>query len=100
MALYSDINSEFGTPVLYWKVNTVHLAYGVNKCQIDVTGYFTEESRRNNGKHIVRKIYSIDSDEFDIYFNIEDMNTENRNIIQMCYDYLKTKEEFLNSLDI
>jgi hypothetical protein len=98
MALQKIIQHQTGAYSEYWRIINVDLNYFNNTAKITLYGYYNEYCRRDNKINLDLREF-IANDEFDIYFSTENLS-QNTNPVQQAYLYIKTNEEFFNSIDI
>lgn len=89
MALTKNFDTSFGINAEYWKITAIHIGFNYNKCQIDVSLYLSEIARSNNNNPILTETYMVKDADYLKYFNIEELNKLNNNVVVACYNYLK-----------
>ncbi|EOE7167528.1 TPA: hypothetical protein KPE78_001102 [Clostridioides difficile] len=90
-----------GQQVFYWRISTVNISYSNKMAQIKVSGYISEDARREGLDAVEYENISVLEDNFDNYFGINTLDTTGSNPLQSGYNYLKENiDKFKDSLDI
>jgi hypothetical protein len=97
MALQKIIQHQTGAYSEYWRVVNVNLDYFNKIANITINGFYNEFCRRDNKSNLDVRNFIINLD-FDIYFSIIKLS-QNTNPVEQAYLYIKTTQEFLDSID-
>lgn len=129
MALYKENHiTKFGVEANYWKITQITLNSHYGWCDITVSGYASEEARRNNSEALDKEVIRANwnPNEFGSFFSAEsfiegDSNSKdnrpfmqslkctlpkealpdaNQNIYQRAYEYVKRSNKFKESEDL
>ncbi|MDU3524248.1 hypothetical protein [Clostridium sp.] len=90
------------TEVSYWKISGINITYTGKMAQVYVIGFADEEQRQEGiDNKIAFENYICKGEDFNKYFNVNVLSTEEVNPLISAYNYLKNKVDiFINSVDI
>lgn len=129
MALYKDkYITKFGVEANYWKITQITLNTHYGWCDITVSGYASEEARKNNNEALDKEVVRANwnPNEFGSFFSAESFTDNvkeikstkpfmqslkctltaeekpavNQNIYERAYEYVKRDERFKNTRDL
>jgi hypothetical protein len=90
-----------GITACYWKVVRVDVDIFKKRVQLQVALYVSKEARDNNLRPVAIRPFEIkNQNDFDTYFNIDCLSTQDNNPYSQAYVYLKSLEEFKDCVDI
>ena len=98
--LKANYINQFGVTVQYWKITNINLNSYYKWCDIEVRGYCTQEDRDNGNEPVERlKVRAKWTDaEYGTYFSPEVL--ADKSIFISAYEYIKTKDFFVDCVDI
>lgn len=90
------------TEVAYWKVSGINITYTGKMAQIFIIGFADVEQRQEGiDNKIAFENYICKGEDFNKYFNVNVLSTEEVNPLTSAYNYLKDKVGvFINSIDV
>jgi len=81
----------------YW-VPRVELDKVQRVARLTVQAWVDEDARNNGKSPFTARRYTVTGDEFDTFFSVEALNTEN--VLKQAYLYLDTTDMFAEALDV
>lgn len=99
MALNQIIQHQTGAYSSYWRVTVTNLDYNNKTAMIVMLGYVNGESRQSGKSNLDSRNFMVQSDSFDQYFSVTELD-ENTNPIKQAYIYIKITDEFKDAIDV
>ena len=103
MALLKKIYTEDNTGIYaeYWKISEINSNWLTDKIEIVLSGFFTEDSRRNGKNPLIRKTCYALGEDARLYFSAVSMQPEGIDIIQEAYNFVKRVDrDFYDAVDV
>jgi hypothetical protein len=101
MALYKDnYTNQFGIPTQYWKVTGINLNTFYKYCDIELAGFYSQETRDANKEPLEKRKVRAKwtPEEFEAYFSASAL--DGSSIYLKAYEYIKNNEFFQDCIDI
>lgn len=100
MGLFKEnYTNQFGVPSQYWKIVNININNYYKWCDIEVRGFYSQETRDANKEAVDRiKIRANwNPEEYGQYFSPTAL--ESKSIFINAYEYIKTKDFFSDCID-
>lgn len=87
--------NQFGFKTDYWRIAKINIDLEKMCCDIRLHGYISKEAAELKFEPVETKLVRANWDEsqFPQYLSPKALDTSGKNLYQMCYEYVKTKED-------
>lgn len=100
MALQQIIQHTTGAYSQYWRIVKTDLNYATLLGEIEIWGYVSEQARLENKEKLDTRLFTVNSDNFNLYFIPDAINPQDINQVKNAYIFVKTQQEFITATDI